>query len=102
VPWFWSDQYALKLQIAGVPFESDRLVLRGETGATRFALFHLQQGRVVAVEAVNAPPEFMAGKLLIEKGTPVDPDRLADTAIPMKEILGDTDILQMRLSRSTA
>ncbi len=88
VPWFWSDQFALKLQIAGVPFETDRLVLRGDTAAARFALFHLQQNRVVAVEAVNSPPEFMAGKLLIEKGTTVDPDRLADSAVPIKEMLG--------------
>jgi 3-phenylpropionate/trans-cinnamate dioxygenase ferredoxin reductase subunit len=86
VPWFWSDQFALKLQIAGVPFETDRLVLRGDMAAGRFALFHLQQGRVVAVEAVNSPPEFMAGKMLIEKGTPVDPDRLADVSVPMKEL----------------
>jgi 3-phenylpropionate/trans-cinnamate dioxygenase ferredoxin reductase subunit len=92
VPWFWSDQFALKLQIAGIPFETDRLVLRGEMGAVespaRFALFHLQQGRIVAVEAVNAPPEFMAGKLLIEKANPVDPERLADMTVPMKEIAG--------------
>lgn len=86
VPWFWSDQFALKLQIAGVPFDTDRLVLRGDISAARFALFHLQQGRVVAVEAVNSPPEFMAGKMLIEKGTIVDPDRLADVSVPMKEL----------------
>jgi 3-phenylpropionate/trans-cinnamate dioxygenase ferredoxin reductase subunit len=87
VPWFWSDQFALKLQIAGIPFETDRLVLRGDTSAARFALFHLQQGRVVAVEAINSPAEFMAGKMLIEKGVRIDPERLADTAISMKEIL---------------
>jgi len=88
VPWFWSDQFALKLQIAGIPFETDRIVLRGDMSAARFALFHLQQNRVVAVEAVNAPPEFMAGKVLIEKKTIVDPDRLADLSVPMKEIAG--------------
>ena len=87
VPWFWSDQFGLKLQIAGVPFETDRLVLRGDTAAARFALFHLQQGRVVAVEAVNSPPEFMAGKLLIDKKTAIGSARLADSAIPMKEIM---------------
>jgi 3-phenylpropionate/trans-cinnamate dioxygenase ferredoxin reductase subunit len=86
VPWFWSDQFAVKLQIAGVPFDTDRLVLRGDIATARFALFHLQQGRVVAVEAVNSPPEFMAGKMLIEKGTVVDPERLADVSIPMKEL----------------
>ena len=88
VPWFWSDQFALKLQIAGIPFETDRLVLRGDMAANQFALFHLHDGRVVAVEAVNSPPEFMAGKLLIEKMRVVDPDRLADLSVPMKEIAG--------------
>jgi 3-phenylpropionate/trans-cinnamate dioxygenase ferredoxin reductase subunit len=86
VPWFWSDQFGLKLQIAGVPFETDRLVLRGDISAARFALFHLQQGRVVAVEAINSAPEFMVGKMLIEKGTAVDPERLADSSVSMKEI----------------
>jgi len=89
VPWFWSDQFAVKLQIAGVPFDTDRLVLRGDIAAARFALFHLQQGRVVAVEAVNSPPEFMAGKILIDKGTLVDPDRLADISVPMKELAAE-------------
>ena len=50
---------------------------------------HLQQGRVVAVEAVNSPPEFMAGKILIDKGTLVDPDRLADISVPMKELAAE-------------
>lgn len=87
VPWFWSDQFGLKLQIAGVPFETDRLVPRGDQTAAKFALFHLRQGFVVAVEAVNSPPEFMAGKLLIERKTAIDPARLADPAVPMKEIV---------------
>jgi 3-phenylpropionate/trans-cinnamate dioxygenase ferredoxin reductase subunit len=84
VPWFWSDQYDLKLQIAGVPFDSDRLVLRGEPGRAPLAVFHVKDGRVMAVEAVNAPSEFMGGRLLIAKGAPVDPRRLADLSIPMK------------------
>jgi 3-phenylpropionate/trans-cinnamate dioxygenase ferredoxin reductase subunit len=87
VPWFWSDQYDLKLQIAGVPFDADQLVLRGGPGAP-FAVFHLREGRVMAVEAVNAPAEFMGGRLLIGKGAPIDPLRLADLAIPMKAVAG--------------
>lgn len=86
VPWFWSDQYGLKLQIAGVPFDTDRLVTRGDPAAARFAIFHLQAGIVVAVEAVNSPPEFMAGKQLIERKVPVDPGRLADPSISMREV----------------
>ncbi|WP_312406188.1 oxidoreductase C-terminal domain-containing protein, partial [Brevundimonas sp.] len=86
VPWFWSDQYEYKLQIAGLPFEADRQVVRGDPAAGSFAVFHLAGDRIVCVEAVNAPPEFMAGKQLIAKGTPVDVDKLADIAVSMKAV----------------
>ena len=85
-PWFWSDQFDLKLQIAGVPFDADQLVLRGSPDAPPLAAFHLRGGRVRAVEAVNAPAEFMGGRLLIERGVQVDVARLADLAIPMKAV----------------
>jgi len=86
VTWNWSDQYDLKLQIAGVPFDADEILVRGDPAAAKFAVFHLQQGVVRAVEAVNAPPEFMMGKQLIASRRPVARDRLADTAISMKEV----------------
>ncbi|QTC92025.1 NAD(P)/FAD-dependent oxidoreductase [Brevundimonas goettingensis] len=86
VPWFWSDQYEIKLQIAGLPFDADRQIVRGDLPEGRFAVFHLAGDRVVCVEAVNAPPEFMAGRLLIGRGTPVDPAKLADPAVSMKEV----------------
>jgi 3-phenylpropionate/trans-cinnamate dioxygenase ferredoxin reductase subunit len=85
-PWFWSDQYDLKLQIAGLPFDADRQVVRGDVAAAKFAVFHLKGGLVQAVEAVNAPPEFMAGKQLIAKRTPVDANKLADPSVSMKEV----------------
>jgi 3-phenylpropionate/trans-cinnamate dioxygenase ferredoxin reductase subunit len=86
VPWFWSDQYDFKLQIAGLPFDADRQVVRGDPSAGGFAVFHLNGDRVVCVEAVNAPPEFMAGKQLIGKGTSVDVAKLADQAVSMKAV----------------
>lgn len=86
VPWFWSDQYDLKLQIAGAPFDCDRIVTRGDPASARFALFHLQGGVVRAVEAVNAPAEFMAGKQLVGRKAAVAPERLADPAVSMKEV----------------
>ena len=85
-PWFWSDQYDLKLQIAGLPFDADRQVVRGDIAAAKFAVFHLKGNLIQAVEAVNAPPEFMAGKQLIAKRTPVDADKLADPSVSMKEV----------------
>ncbi|HEY2068508.1 MAG TPA: FAD-dependent oxidoreductase [Rhizomicrobium sp.] len=86
VPWFWSDQYDLKLQIAGLPWPGDKVLLRGDPKARKFAVFHLREGRVAAVEAVNAAPEYIVGRKLIADGTQVAADRLADTAIPMKNI----------------
>lgn len=86
VPWFWSDQYDFKLQIAGLPFDADRQVVRGDPSAGGFAVFHLNGDRVVCVEAVNAPPEFMAGKQLIGKATPVDAAKLADVSVSMKAV----------------
>ena len=86
-PWFWSDQYDLKLQIAGVSLDPDRLVIRGDVEANHFAVFHLKGDRLLAVEAVNAPAEFMAGKLLIAKAREVDADRLADVDVAMKTFL---------------
>ena len=86
-PWFWSDQFDLKLQIAGLPIGAVRTVVRGEPATARFAVFHLNaEDQVQAVEAINAPPEFMGGRQLIGSRRPVRPDRLADPAVSMKEV----------------
>lgn len=87
VPWFWSDQYDLKLQIAGLSTSQDEIVLRGDRSSRSFAAFHLRNGTVTAVEAVNAAPEYMMGRRLIAARARVAPERLADKAIPMKDML---------------
>jgi 3-phenylpropionate/trans-cinnamate dioxygenase ferredoxin reductase subunit len=87
VPWFWSDQYDLKLQIAGLAHPEDKMVMRGDPAARKFAVFHLRDGKLAAVEAVNAAPEYIVGRKLIHDGASVAPERLADTAIPMKNII---------------
>jgi 3-phenylpropionate/trans-cinnamate dioxygenase ferredoxin reductase subunit len=86
VPWFWSDQYDLKLQIAGLPFDADARVLRGDPAAASFAVFHLQGDRLQAVEAVNAGPEFMAGRQLILNRKAIKIEKLADPRAPMREV----------------
>ncbi len=86
VPWFWSDQYDSKLQIAGLPFDADGQVLRGDPGEGAFAVFHLAGDRIVCVEAVNAPAEFMAGRQLIGRGACIDVAKLADLSISMKSV----------------
>ena len=81
-----SDLYDIKLQIAGIPFEADEILVRGDPAAKRFAVFHLKGAEVHAVEAVNAPPEFMAGKQLIASRRAVAREKLANPAISMKEV----------------
>lgn len=90
IPWFWSDQYDLKLQIAGLPLDCDQMVVRGDPRSGSFALFHLADRVVRAVEAVNAPGEFMAGRQFIARGTSIDTYRLADSTIPMKQVAATT------------
>jgi len=86
VPWFWSDQYDLKLQIAGLPFDVDQVVVRGDPDSRKFSVFHLSQGRVQAVEAVNAAPDFMIGRQWLVARREVDAERLADASIPIKQL----------------
>lgn len=92
VPWFWSDQFDLKLKIAGLIPARPRTVLRGDPAAGRFALFHQDTvrhgGGIVAVETANSPAEFMAGKRLVASGRPVDPEKLADPEVPLRDLLG--------------
>ena len=85
-PWQWSDQYDLKLQIAGYAFDTDEVLLRGDPATAKFALFHLKGDLVQSVEAINAPPEFMMGKILILGRKPVNKAKLADPSISMKEV----------------
>jgi 3-phenylpropionate/trans-cinnamate dioxygenase ferredoxin reductase subunit len=86
VPWFWSDQYDLKLQIAGLARPTDTIVVRGKPSSRKFAVFHLRDGAVAAVESINAPAEYLVGRKLIADGARVPPERLADTSIAMKNI----------------
>jgi 3-phenylpropionate/trans-cinnamate dioxygenase ferredoxin reductase subunit len=86
VPWFWSDQYDLKLQIAGLIRATDTIVMRGDPATRKFAAFHLRDGKIAAVESVNAAPEYLMGRKLIGEGKVIDPAKLADLSIPMKAI----------------
>lgn len=86
-PWFWSDQYDLKLQTAGLSQGHARTVVRGDPGARKFAVFYLDENdRVLAVDAVNSGPEFLAGKQIVGRKGRLAPDVLADTSLSMKEI----------------
>jgi 3-phenylpropionate/trans-cinnamate dioxygenase ferredoxin reductase component len=89
VPWFWSDQYDVRLQIAGLPFDVAETVVRGDPATGSFAIFHLAaEGTVQAVEAVNAPAEFMAGRMLIARRKPTVASMLQDVSCSLRELAG--------------
>jgi len=88
VPWFWSEQYDVKLQIAGLSQGHDNTVTRGDSRQGRsFAVFYFSGDRLLAVDAINRPAEFMAGKRLIADDVVLDKARLRDESIPIKEFL---------------
>lgn len=86
VPWFWSDQYDVKLQIAGLSQGYDRTVLRGDPEAGGFGLYYFAQGELIAVDAVNSPKDFMTGKRWIAERRRPDPAKLADASIDLKTL----------------
>ena len=89
VPWFWSDQYQDRLQIAGLPLAAVETVVRGDPTSGTFAVFHLGEDCTVrAVEAVNAPAEFMAGRMMIQRRTKALADRLHDVSCSIREFVG--------------
>jgi 3-phenylpropionate/trans-cinnamate dioxygenase ferredoxin reductase subunit len=85
VPWFWSDQYDLKLQIAGVGDPDDELILRGDPASRAFSCLHLRGGRLVAIDGVNRGGDFLAAKRLISTGVVPDRIRAADPEVPLSE-----------------
>ena len=85
-PWFWSDQFDLKLQTAGLWTGADQRVVRGDPSSRAFAVFYLKEGHLIAVDAVNSAPEFIVGKKLVAAKAKVAPAELADKSISMKDI----------------
>jgi 3-phenylpropionate/trans-cinnamate dioxygenase ferredoxin reductase subunit len=88
VPWFWSDQYDLKLQIAGLSQGYDQTVIRGDATDRSFSCLYLRDGILIAVDAINRPKDFMQSKQLIAHHSIVDPAMLANTDIELKDMAG--------------
>jgi 3-phenylpropionate/trans-cinnamate dioxygenase ferredoxin reductase subunit len=89
VPWFWSDQYDLKLLIVGLNFDYDQVVVRGSPAERAFSCCYLRGGELLAVDCVNNPKDYMAGRKLIPERAHCDPIRLADASIALKDtVLG--------------
>jgi len=87
LPWFWSDQYDVKLQIAGLAQGHDAVIVRGDVSQRSFAIFYLRGDQLLAVDAINRPQEFMVAKKLIVDRTPLLAHQLADETVPVKTLL---------------
>lgn len=87
IPWFWSDQYDLKLQMAGLSQGHDRCVLRGDPATRSFCAFYLRGDQVLAIDAVNRPADFMLVRRAMAQPLHVDAARLADESQPLKALL---------------
>lgn len=84
LPWFWSDQYELKLQIAGLNHGYDDLILRGDPNTGRsFACFYIKRGEMIAADCINRPKEFMYSRRVINERLPIDLTRLTDPQTPL-------------------
>ncbi|BAK66795.1 FAD-dependent oxidoreductase [Sphingobium sp. SYK-6] len=86
VPWFWSNQYDLRLQTVGLAVAHDERVVRGDPATRSFSVVYLRQGHVVALDCVNRTKDYVQGRALVVDGTRVDRDRLADADTPLKEL----------------
>jgi 3-phenylpropionate/trans-cinnamate dioxygenase ferredoxin reductase component len=87
MPWFWSNQYDLRLQTVGLTAGYDSTVVRGRPEERSWSLIYLRRGHVIALDCVNATKDYVHGRKLILAGTAFDPDRLADVSVPLKEMI---------------
>jgi 3-phenylpropionate/trans-cinnamate dioxygenase ferredoxin reductase component len=85
-PWFWSNQYDLKLQTVGISAGHDGVVLRGDPAARSFSVIYLKQGRLIAIDAVNAIKDYVQARKLVEEGAGIAAEDLADSSRPLKEL----------------
>lgn len=85
LPWFWSNQYDLKLQTAGISAGYDQTIMRGNIADRSFSVAYLKQGRLIAMDCVNAARDYVQARKLLELGIIVDPLVLADNSIPLKD-----------------
>ena len=87
IPWFWSNQYDLKLQTAGLSSGHDQTVLRGDPAACSFSIVYLRAGKVIALDCVNATKDYVQGRMLVTAGLQATPEQLADAETPLKALL---------------
>ena len=87
VPWFWSNQYDLRLQTVGLSTGFDDAIVRGDPAAHSFSVIYLRQGKVIAFDCVNATKDYVHGRALVISGLTLSKDRLANPSIPLKSLV---------------
>jgi|SRR5579863_801473 3-phenylpropionate/trans-cinnamate dioxygenase ferredoxin reductase component len=87
IPWFWSDQFDLRLQMAGLPGGHDHTVVRGVPESGRFSVFYFHQGKLCAVDSVNRPADHLAARKLIGSRTALTPGQAADESVNLKTVV---------------
>ncbi|WP_283924454.1 oxidoreductase C-terminal domain-containing protein, partial [Sphingobium sp. Ndbn-10] len=86
-PWFWSNQYDLRLQTAGLSVGYDQTVVRGSPDARAFSVVYLKGGKVIALDCVNMVKDYVQGRKLVEAGVSPNQQRLGDVSVALKELL---------------
>ena len=86
VPWFWTDQFEERFQMAGLSGTHDQSVLRGSIEAHKFSVFYFTQGRLLAVDSVNRPGDHVTARKMLAAGTPLTPEQAADETADLKKL----------------
>jgi 3-phenylpropionate/trans-cinnamate dioxygenase ferredoxin reductase component len=89
VPWFWSNQYDIRLQTVGLSVGYDQEVIRGDPASRSFSVIYLRQGKVIALDCVNMTKDYVQGRSFVTSDVMVDPAILSDAAIPLKQIFAE-------------
>lgn len=87
IPWFWSNQYDLKLQTAGLSTGHEQAVVRGDIASRSFSVVYLKGGKVIAIDCVNATKDYVQGRMIVTAGLVATPEQLADAETPLKALL---------------
>ena len=86
LPWFWTDQFDIKLQMAGISQGHDRIATRGNLESRKLSVFYFRENRLLAVDSINRPLDHMIGRKLLAGGVPLTPEQAADENVDLKKL----------------
>jgi len=86
LPWFWTEQYEVKLQMAGISQGHDQVVLRGNSEARKFSVFYFKKNRIVAIDSINRPLDHIVGRKLMAAGAQITPEQAADESVDLRKL----------------